>query len=102
MPKKEPLPPISHNINPLKKEIKTAIGKLKALDGKRADSSADKKAIIKQLEKKGIHKDALRMAMMYAAWSETKRLNFDTAYELVRDAMDAPLQGTLSLKQAAE
>jgi hypothetical protein len=104
MPKKEPLPPISHNLKPLLKEIKDAIGRLDALDDRRSNASADKKAIIEQLEKKGIHKDALRMAMMYAAWPETKRLGFDTAYELVRDAEGVPVQGSLDLgaKQAAK
>jgi hypothetical protein len=102
MPKKEPLPPISHNLKPLLKEIKDAIGRLDALDDRRSNASADKKAIIEQLEKKGINRRSLKMAMAYAGWPEAQRLNFDDAYALVREAQGSPVQGTLPLKQAAK
>ena len=89
------LPPITGNINELKREIVDGVNAIVRLKTQREGVNADKSAIIEKLEAKGINRHALKMAMQYAEMSETKRQNFDMAYELVREAIGEPLQGDL-------
>lgn len=89
------LPPIRGNLNELKREIVDGVNAIVRLKSEREGVNADKSAIVEKLEAKGINRHALKMAMQYAEMNETKRQNFDMAYELVREAIGEPLQGDL-------
>ena len=89
------LPPISGDLVALRREIKDAVGKIEALVDDRASLNADKASIVEGMEAKGINRHSLKMAMKYAAMDEKQRQNFDATYQLVREALGAPIQPDL-------
>ena len=82
------------NLNKLNDDIVKGIGQIEGLKDKRAAINEKIAAVRSDLEAKGIKKAALDMAMTYLNWDEDKREGFDIAYQIVRDAMDAPLVST--------
>ncbi len=101
MPQREDLPLITGDLNELKREINAAIDEIEAITDRRSNVAADKAAVVKRLEAKGVNRDAFRLALVYAGWSERKRQNFDVAYALVREARGLPVQGSLDFTAKA-
>lgn len=83
------------NLTDLKKEIADAIHDINQAKLDRADINADIQAIREKMAARGIPKKALDMAMQYLAMDEEKRIGFDVAYALVREAGGLPLQDDL-------
>lgn len=86
-----------HNLTKLKADIADAYCRVGALKLDRESANEAISAIRADLETKGIKKEAFDMAIRYANWDEDKREGFDIAYQLVREAIDMPMnaQGDL-------
>lgn len=84
-----------HNLTALKDEIKKGVDAILSAADVRAEANADLEAIRANLESKGIKRKALAMAISYSKMDEDQRRGFDTAYELVREAIGLPLQRDL-------
>ncbi len=86
-----------HNLTKLKADITKAADTIEAAKLDRTSCNETIAAELADLATKGIHKDAMRMAMKYAEWDEDKREGFDIAYELTREALGRPFspQGDL-------
>ncbi len=84
-----------HNLTKLKKDVKNGVDELVNLKTERASINEAMGAVRADLETKGIPKKALQMAMTYMNMDPDKREGFDIAYQIVREAMDLPLQGDM-------
>lgn len=90
----EQIEPIG-NATELKKVVREIIGMIGKHEEERAAINDDIRGAVERAEQLGIGRDALRMAMRYAAFDETKRAGFDAAYQIVREAIGLPIQGYL-------
>lgn len=80
------------NITKLKQDVKKGVEKIEALKLDRSAINEKIGAVRSDLEAKGIPKKCLDMAMQYLNMDPDKREGFDIAYEIVREAIDLPLQ----------
>ena len=80
------------NISKLKKDVKAGVDKIEALKMDRTGINEAIGAIKADLEAKGIPKKALDMAMTYLNMDPDKREGFDIAYDIVREAIDLPVE----------
>lgn len=89
------------NIGPLKKSIEKGVKKIDDLKKKRTGINDAIAEVRSSLAAEGIPKKCLDMAMQYMNMDEDKRLGFDTAYSIVREALGAPVQADLFEEKAA-
>lgn len=80
------------NITSLKKDVKKGVQKIEELKLERAGVNAKIAEVKADLDAKGIPKKALDMAMTYLNMDPDKREGFDIAYEIVREAIELPLE----------
>ena len=90
------------NINALKKDAKDAVDKVTSLKNERSAINDKINAVRSDLEAKGIPKKAFDMAMNYMNMDPEKREGFDIEYEIVREAISLPLEGTGDLFEGGE
>lgn len=98
----EHTPEIGHNLTDVKNTIRNAVAAIEAAQAGRDLANADAKAARERCEQAGIHREALSMAMRYAAWDVDRRQGFDLAYNIVRDAIGLPIQRGLFHSLPAE
>lgn len=79
------------NISALKRDVKTGVERIESLKDDRSAINDDIAAIRSDLQAKGIHKTALDMAMKYLNMDPDKREGFDVAYDIVREAIELPV-----------
>lgn len=87
-----------HNLTALKQEIVDGLAVIKAAEEERTGSNADIEAVRARLEAKGINRRALALALAYSKMDEDQRSGFDTAYELVREAIGMPISQQFELR----
>ena len=80
------------NISVLKRDIKAGVESIENLKEERAAVNDKIASIRTDLQAKGIHKTALDMAMKYLNMDPDKREGFDIAYDIVREAIELPVQ----------
>lgn len=80
------------NITSLKKDIAAGVEKLQELKDERQATNEAMGAIRSDLEAKGVPKKALSMAMAYLNMDPDQREGFDIAYDIVREAIELPVQ----------
>lgn len=86
---KASVPRPSKDIN---KVITAAIEKISGLELQRETINSQIKAVVEDLESRGINRHAFRYAVRVMKMSESKREGYDLSYMLVRQAADQPLQ----------
>lgn len=79
----------------LKKRIRTAADKIERVKIERSSKTAEINDARLGLEADGIPREALDMALKYAAWDSNKRRGFDRAYAIVREALDLEIENDL-------
>lgn len=93
------------NITSLKKDIKAGVDKIENLKADRTALNEEIASVRSDLQAKGIPKAALDMAMKYMNFDPEKREGFDMAYDIVREAIDLPIdanQGSLFPEDAGD
>ena len=80
------------NIAKLKKDVKAGVDKIESLKLDRTSINEDIAAVKADLAAKGIPKKALDMALAYMNMDPDKREGFDVAYEIVREAIELPME----------
>ncbi len=80
------------NITKLEKDVKEGVDKIESLKLDRTSLNEEIGAVKADLEAKGIPKKALDMAMTYLNMDPDKREGFDIAYDIVREAIDLPVE----------
>ena len=83
------------NLRPLHDDIRQGVERIGTMEIERASLNEEIGSIRSDLESKGIKRRALKMAQDYLEMSEDQRRSFDIAYQIVRDALGAPIQGDL-------
>lgn len=83
------------NIAILKRDVKAGVAKIEGLKEKREAINDKISAIRTDMQAKGIPKAAFDMAMKYLNMDPDKREGFDVAYEIVREAIELPVQRDL-------
>ena len=83
------------NIGPLKNDIVKGVEEINRHKEKRAAINDQIAAVRSDLKAKGIPKQAIDWAMTYLDWDEDKRDGFDVAYDIVREALGAPVQAQM-------
>lgn len=86
---------MSGSLSDIKAAIVSGVSSIKTAVADRKACNADISAVVEQLESKGVHRRALKMAMAYAEWDADTRAGFDTAYSVVREALGCPFEDTL-------
>lgn len=79
-----------HNLTKLKQDVVEGIEAIERFKGQRTSANEEISAIRETLASKGIPKQALDMAMKYKNMDPDKREGFDTAYDIVREAIGLP------------
>lgn len=80
------------NISSLKRDVKSGVERIEKLKEERSAVNDKIASIRTDLQAKGIHKMALDMAMKYLNMDPDKREGFDIAYDIVREAIELPVQ----------
>lgn len=80
------------NISSLKRDVKDGVERIEKLKEERTEVNDKIASIRTDLQAKGIHKMALDMAMKYLNMDPDKREGFDIAYDIVREAIELPVQ----------
>ena len=74
--------------------------KLLAIDNQRAELNAGKAEIMAKLINFGLNKDAVKAAIKYFRTPEDKRQHFDLSYQVMRKALNCPMQDDLFVAAA--
>lgn len=80
------------NISKLKKDVKAGVDRIEALKVDRTSINESIASVKADLATKGIPKKALDMALSYMNMDPDKREGFDVAYEIVREAIELPME----------
>jgi len=83
------------NLKPLHDAIRDAKEKIASKETERQTINDEIEAVRSELQMKGIGRKPFDMAMKYIALDADQRRAFDLAYQIVRDALGAPLQRDL-------
>jgi len=84
-------------------ELRDAAAEMDAINDRRADLNAAKKAIVERLQAQyGCNRHAMKAAIQYCKLDESKRENFDLTYQVTRRALGAPVQADLFDAQIAK
>lgn len=80
--------------------LKQAEAELADIDSKREELNASKANVMAQLVNFGLNKDAVKAAIKYFRTPEEKRDRFDLSYQLMRKALECPMQDDLFVAAA--